>query len=90
MFPTIVTLAIDGLGEATGQGSGILCMAIVGGAVLPVLQGEVADHFGVHLAFVVPMISYVYIGWYGALGSVRGKSGVRSKAAQASSVAGHS
>ena len=39
MFPTIFTLAIDGLGRHTGQGSGILCMAIVGGALIPVLQG---------------------------------------------------
>jgi FHS family L-fucose permease-like MFS transporter len=71
MFPTIFTIAIDGLGDRTGQGSGILCMAIVGGAVLPLPQGALADHVGVHLAFVVPMISYAYIGWYGLLGSVR-------------------
>ncbi len=90
MFPTIFTLAIEGLGDATGQGSGILCMAIVGGAVLPVIMGAVADRFGVHLAFVVPMVSYVYIGWYGALGSARGKSGVPAKAGQRTTVPGHS
>jgi MFS transporter, FHS family, L-fucose permease len=71
MFPTIFTLAIDGLGDATEQGSGILCMAIVGGAVLPVVQGAVADRVGVHNAFVVPMASYAYIAWYGFYGSVR-------------------
>jgi FHS family L-fucose permease-like MFS transporter len=70
MFPTIFTLAIDGLGERTGQGSGILCMAIVGGAILPVLQGVVADQIGVHRAFVVPMVSYAYIVWYGLAGAV--------------------
>ncbi|MGD0528165.1 MAG: sugar MFS transporter [Polyangiaceae bacterium] len=71
MFPTIFTLAIDGLGERTEQGSGILCMAIVGGAILPVLQGAVADRIGLHLAFVVPMASYGYIAWYGLHGSMR-------------------
>jgi MFS transporter, FHS family, L-fucose permease len=66
MFPTIFTLAIDGLGRHTSQGSGILCMAIVGGAVVPVLQGAVADAIGVHHAFVVAALCYVYIAWYGA------------------------
>jgi len=71
MFPTIFTLGIDGLGDDTGQGSGILCMAIVGGALLPVLQGYIADHAGLHVAFVVPVICYAYISWYGFVGSVR-------------------
>jgi FHS family L-fucose permease-like MFS transporter len=70
MFPTIFTLAIEGLGDRTGQGSGILCMAIVGGAILPVVQGAVADRAGVHLAFLVPMASYAYIAWYGLAGAV--------------------
>jgi FHS family L-fucose permease-like MFS transporter len=74
MFPTIFTLAIDGLGDATGQGSGILCMAIVGGAILPVIQGAIADRVGLHVAFVVPMASYAYITWYGLRGSVRAAS----------------
>lgn len=71
MFPTIFTLAIDGLGDRTGQGSGLLCMAIVGGAILPVVQGLVADRVGVHLAFVVPLASYAYIAWYGLVGAAR-------------------
>jgi MFS transporter, FHS family, L-fucose permease len=71
MFPTIFTLAIEGLGDATEQGSGILCMAIVGGAILPLVQGAVADHVDLHLAFVVPMASYAYVAWYGLYGSVR-------------------
>jgi len=53
----------------TGQGSGILCMAIVGGAVGPVLQGLVADRIGIQHAFIVALLCYVYIGWYGARGS---------------------
>jgi len=70
MFPTIFTLAIDRLGKHTGQGSGILCMAIVGGALIPVLQGAVADAIGIHHCFIVALLCYVYIGWYGAKGSV--------------------
>ncbi|HVZ75207.1 MAG TPA: L-fucose:H+ symporter permease [Polyangia bacterium] len=69
MFPTIFTLAINGLGKSTDQGSGILCTAIVGGALLPVLQGVVADGIGVHHCFIVAALCYVYIAWYGAKGS---------------------
>jgi FHS family L-fucose permease-like MFS transporter len=69
MFPTIFTLAIDGLGKHTGQGSGILCMAIVGGALIPVLQGAVADAIGIHHCFIVALLCYIYIAWYGAKGS---------------------
>jgi FHS family L-fucose permease-like MFS transporter len=68
MFPTIFTLAIAGLG-GTSRGSGALCMAIVGGAIVPVIQGFVADHEGVHLSFVVPLVCYAYIAWYGLSGS---------------------
>ena len=65
MFPTIFTLAIDGLGKHTGQGSGILCMAIVGGALIPVVQGALADRVGIHHCFVIPALCYLYIAWYG-------------------------
>jgi FHS family L-fucose permease-like MFS transporter len=69
MFPTIFTLGIAKLGRHTGAGSGVLCMAIVGGALLPVLQGYVADHGTLLASFVVPVFCYVYIAWYGAAGS---------------------
>ncbi len=65
MFPTIFTLAIEGLGKHTSQGSGILCMAIVGGAIIPVVQGALADAIGIHYGFVVAAACYVYIAWYG-------------------------
>ena len=65
MFPTIFTLAIEGLGKHTSQGSGILCMAIVGGAIVPVAQGALADAIGIHHAFIVAALCYVYIAWYG-------------------------
>jgi len=68
MFPTIFTLAIDGLGRHTEQGSGILCTAIVGGAFIPLLQGKIADVAGLHISFVVPILCYLYIAWYGLRG----------------------
>jgi FHS family L-fucose permease-like MFS transporter len=65
MFPTIFTLGIEGLGPLTGKGSSLLIMAIVGGAVVPLLQGLLADHIGVQTAFVLPLLCYAYIGFYG-------------------------
>ncbi len=65
MFPTIFSLAVSGLGKHTGQGSGILCAAIVGGAVLPVVQGLFADRIGIQQAFFIPVICYCYIAYYG-------------------------
>jgi len=59
MFPTIFSLAIDGLGKHTGEGSGILCMAIVGGAIIPLLQGVLADRIGIHHAFILPVLCYL-------------------------------
>jgi MFS transporter, FHS family, L-fucose permease len=69
MFPTIFTLAIDGLGKLTGKGSGLLVMAIVGGAIIPVAQGALADTIGIHTAFILPALCYIYICYYGFLGS---------------------
>jgi FHS family L-fucose permease-like MFS transporter len=69
MFPTIFSLGLAELGPLTGSGSGLLNMAIVGGAVLPLLQGVIADHFGIHHAFVVAAICYLYILYFGLSGS---------------------
>ena len=69
MFPTIFSLGVAELGPLTGDGSGILNMAIVGGAILPVIQGVIADHSGIHHAFVLPVICYLYILYYGLSGS---------------------
>lgn len=65
MFPTIFSLALTGLGRHTGQGSGILCAAIVGGAIIPLLQGLLADRFGIQLALLLPAFCYGYILFYG-------------------------
>lgn len=70
MFPTIFSLAIAGLKQYTSQGSGILCLAIVGGAILPLLQGMLADQIGVQLAFILPLMCYLYIAFYGLKGCI--------------------
>jgi FHS family L-fucose permease-like MFS transporter len=65
MFPTIFSMALHGLGRHTGQGSGILCMAIVGGAVVPFAQGYLADTIGLQVSFLVPALCYGFILYFG-------------------------
>lgn len=69
MFPTIFSLGVAELGPLTGNGSGLLNMAIVGGAILPVIQGVIADRVGLHHAFFLPVVCYLYILFYGLSGS---------------------
>ena len=69
MFPSIFTMGIEKLGPRTGDGSGILIMAIVGGAIIPVVQGAIADRIGIHHAFFLPAICYLYILYYALRGS---------------------
>lgn len=70
MFPTIFSLAIKDLGHHTSGGSGLLCLAIVGGAIVPVLQGMLADGIGLQWSFLLPMLCYFYIAFYGFSGAV--------------------
>jgi FHS family L-fucose permease-like MFS transporter len=70
MFPTIFTLSIEKMGSHTGRASSLLVMAIVGGAVIPELQGILADALGsVQHAFILPLLCYLYIACYGLIGS---------------------
>jgi len=69
MFPSIFTLGIARLGPLTGDGSGLMIMAIVGGAILPVVQGAIADRIGIHHAFILPVLCYLYIAYYAFRGS---------------------
>jgi len=69
MFPSIFTLGIAELGPLTGDGSGLLIMAIVGGAIIPVIQGALADRVGIHHAFILPVVCYLYIVYYAFRGS---------------------
>ncbi len=69
MFPTIFSLAINGLGKHTSQASGILCLAIVGGAIIPLIQGLLADSIGIQPSFYLPILCYLFIAYYGLVGS---------------------
>ncbi len=68
-FPNIFTLGIEKFGPLTGKVSSLLVMAIVGGALIPLAQGVIADRIGVHHAFVLPLFCYAYIFFYGLKGS---------------------
>ncbi|MCL1125948.1 sugar MFS transporter [Shewanella surugensis] len=61
MFPTIFSLAIKGLDTHTSRGSGLLCLAIVGGAIMPLVQGGIADLMDVQASFIIPALSYLVI-----------------------------
>jgi FHS family L-fucose permease-like MFS transporter len=81
MFPTIFTLASDGLGKRAAEGSGIICMAIVGGAVVPIVTGKAADLWSLKSALIVPAACYagiVLFGWYARRRPVR--SGIPERA----------
>jgi FHS family L-fucose permease-like MFS transporter len=69
MFPTIFTLTLEGLGDLKAQASGLLCMAIVGGAIIPFVFGGLIDSFGFKTAFILTMLCYGYILYYGKLKS---------------------
>ena len=67
MFPTIFTLASEGLGKRAAEGSGVICMAIVGGAIVPLVTGRAADLWGLKFALIVPAACYLTIlafGWF--------------------------
>jgi FHS family L-fucose permease-like MFS transporter len=69
MFPSIFTLGIAELGPLTGEGSGIMIAAIVGGAIIPEIQAFMADRIGIHHAFLLPILCYAFIAYYGFKGS---------------------
>jgi FHS family L-fucose permease-like MFS transporter len=69
MFPSIFTLGIAEMGPLTGEASGLLVTAIVGGAIIPEFQGVLADRIGIHHAFIVPVLCYLFIVYYGLSGA---------------------
>ena len=69
MFPSIFTLGIAEMGPQTGEASGLLVTAIVGGAIIPEIQGVLADHIGIHYAFIIPVICYLFVAYYGLKGA---------------------
>jgi FHS family L-fucose permease-like MFS transporter len=68
MFPNIFTLGIAGLGPMTSKGSGLIMTAVVGGAVIPYFLGKLADNVGIQMSFILPVICYLYIAFYGFVG----------------------
>jgi len=73
MWSNIFSLAIEGLGPLKSQASSLLVMAILGGAILPPVQGAVADKFGIQASFIVPMLAFAYIAFYGIYGYRAGR-----------------
>lgn len=74
MWSNIFSMAIEGLGALKSQAASLLMMAVLGGALLPPVQGIIADHFGIQVSFVVPMVSYAYIAFYGLFGYRAGRA----------------
>jgi FHS family L-fucose permease-like MFS transporter len=71
MFPSIFTVGLSGLGPLTSKGSSLMVAAIVGGALIPLAEGHLADAVGVQHAFVIPAVCYIYIALFGYLGGRR-------------------
>ena len=78
MFSNIFALAIEGLGPLKSQASSLLIMAILGGAILPPLQGKIADVFGLQTSFVVPMLAFAYVVFFGLYGHQVGRPSTAS------------
>jgi FHS family L-fucose permease-like MFS transporter len=64
MWPCIFALAITGLGKYTSQGSAFLIMMILGGAIIPPVQGILADTSGIHVSYIVPFLGFVYLAYF--------------------------
>ena len=73
-WPNIFSLALDGMGVLKSQVSSLLVMAVVGGAVLPPIMGKIADHWSRQTAFIVPLIAYSYVAFYGFYGHKAGRT----------------
>jgi len=70
MFPNIFTLGVDGLDKGElSMASGLINTLIVGGAIVPVLMGLLADGFSVKVSFIIPILCYLYIVFYALVGS---------------------
>ena len=74
MWSNIFSLAIEGLGPLKSQASSLLVMAILGGAILPPLQGAMADKWDIQISFVVPMVAFAYVAFYGLFGYRAGRA----------------
>jgi MFS transporter, FHS family, L-fucose permease len=89
MFPSIFALGVAELGPLTSTGSGLINMAIVGGAIVPLIQGVVADHIGIHHAYLLPVICYLYILFYAVRGSIPNSERYRNRQEKFTREVGH-
>jgi FHS family L-fucose permease-like MFS transporter len=64
MWPCIFALSITGLGKYTSQGAAFLIMMILGGAIIPPIQGKLADVIGIHMSYVIPVLCFIYLGYF--------------------------
>lgn len=77
MWPAIFSLAITGLGKYTSQGSAFLVMMILGGGIIPPLQGKISDIIGIHQSYIIPVVCFVYLAFYGfVVKSILSKQGI--------------
>ncbi|RZJ74891.1 MAG: MFS transporter [Flavobacterium sp.] len=65
MWPSIFSLGIAGIGKYTSQGSAFLVMMILGGGIIPPLQGKIADIIGIHESYFIPVLCFAYLAFYG-------------------------
>jgi FHS family L-fucose permease-like MFS transporter len=65
MWPSIFALGIAGIGKYTSQGSAFLVMMILGGGIIPPLQGKIADIIGIHQSYFIPVLCFLYLAFYG-------------------------
>jgi FHS family L-fucose permease-like MFS transporter len=64
MWPSIFSLSISGLGKYTSQGSSFLIMMILGGAIIPPIQGKIADDMGIHISYFIPVLCFAYLAFF--------------------------
>jgi FHS family L-fucose permease-like MFS transporter len=77
MWPSIFSLSVTGLGKYTSQGSAFLIMMILGGSIIPPVQGILADTSGIHLSYVVPVVGFAYLAFFAwKAGAILRKQGI--------------
>lgn len=84
MWPFIFSLALSGLGKYTSKGSAILIMMILGGAIIPLIQGELADHLDIKTSYIIAVICFAYLGYYAfAVKGILKKQGIEADSVEA-------
>jgi FHS family L-fucose permease-like MFS transporter len=68
MFPTIFALGVKNLGSYTKMGGSFIIMSISGGAIMPFVMGWIADHYSTQTAYIVPLVCFLFVLWYGLKG----------------------